>query len=606
MTKKQKKNRNKIIISAILYVALFFVPFDGIVKILLYLIPYLIVGFTVLKKAGKNIISGRVFDENFLMCIATIGAFACGEYPEAVAVMLFYQVGELFQSIAVGKSRKSISELMDIRPEFATVIRDGEEVEVFPEEVEVGEEIVIKSGERVPLDGFVIDGTSVINTSALTGESMPRDVESGSEVISGCINISGVIKVNVTKIYENSTVARILDLVENASSKKSKAENFVTKFARYYTPAVVYLAVALAVIPPLFLGEWTMWIQRALAFLVVSCPCALVISIPLSFFSGIGTSSREGILVKGSNYLEALAETDTVIFDKTGTLSKGTFKVTKVVPIGMDEKEFLKITSLVENQSNHPISKSIVEEYKEILDLSQVRDVKELTGMGMSAMVYGKRTLVGNDRLMKENGIHTENQEAGTVVHVAVENTYCGYLTIEDEVKTNAKEALESLRKVGVKKIVMLTGDSKQVAEKVSAELKVDEFYSELLPEDKVITAEKILENTHGKVVFVGDGINDAPVLSRADIGIAMGAMGSDAAIEAADIVLMKDDLSKISKSVEIARRTLAIVRQNIIFALGVKFIVLILVALGATGMWAAVFADVGVSVIAILNARRV
>lgn len=608
MTKKQRNNRNKILLASALYLALFFLPVTGILRAVLYLVPYLIVGFRVLQKAGKNILAGRVFDENFLMCVATLGAFACGEYPEAVAVMLFYQVGELFESIAVGKSRASIAELMDIMPEFAVVLRDGEEQTVYPEEVAVDEMIIIRAGERVPLDGVVLEGASSLNTAALTGESVPRDITVGDEVISGCINRSGVLRVRVTKLYENSTVARILDLVENASSKKSKAEHFISKFARYYTPIVVYMALALAIIPPLFVGNWVDWLQRALAFLVVSCPCALVISIPLSFFSGIGCCSRAGILVKGSNYLEALAHADTVVFDKTGTLTKGQFKVSKVVAHKKTADELLELAALVEHQSNHPISKSIVLAYQNALDFSRVTDITEVLGQGMTAKVDGRVIAVGNAKLMEDCGIFVGDGLEATVVHIAVQNQYYGYIAVEDQIKENAEHAIASLKRFGIKNTVMLSGDSHAIAQKVSDAIGLDAVYAPLLPADKVGKTEELLQAQapNKKLVFVGDGINDAPALSRADIGIAMGAMGSDAAIEAADIVLLEDDLDKIAKAIQIARRTLMIVKQNIVFALGIKSIVLLLTAIGLTGMWAAVFADVGVMVLAIINARRV
>lgn len=609
MTKKQRNMRNRIAISGILYVALFFVPVEGLWLLPLYLIPYLVVGGKVLRRAGENILGGQVFDENFLMVVATLGAFGCGEYPEAVAVMLFYQVGELFESIAVGDSRKSIAALMDIRPDFANVEREGALEEVDPEEVLVGETIVVRPGERIPLDGTVLSGTSALNTATLTGESIPRDVEAGDEVLSGCINETGVLRIHVATLYEQSTVARILDLVENASEKKSKAEHFITKFARYYTPTVVYAALALAVLPPLITGgDWMNWVQRALNFLVVSCPCALVISIPLTFFSGIGASSRAGILVKGSNYLEALASVDTVVFDKTGTLTQGQFSVTAVEPVGMSREELLALTAHAEHWSRHPIAKSVVDAYGKPLDTSRVTDTQELAGRGITAVVDGRAVAVGNSRLMEELSVQWTGRTAmGTTLHIAMDGCYAGHLVISDQVKATSKETVSALRKVGVKKTVMLTGDTQPIAAAVAEELGLDEYHAQLLPGDKVETVERLLASqSAGKLVFVGDGINDAPVLSRADIGVAMGALGSDAAIEASDIVLMDDDLARLPQAIAIARRTLSIARQNIVFALGVKFAILVLSAFGLVGMWAAVFGDVGVAIIAICNARRV
>ena len=582
----------------------------GFVRLLIYLIPYLVIGWDVLWKAIRNIKNGQVFDENFLMSVATVGAFGCGEYPEAVAVMLFYQVGELFQSVAVDRSRKSISALMDIRPDYANIERDGELVQVDPEEVSVGDVIVVKAGERVPLDGTVLEGTSSLDTAALTGESLPRDVQAGDEVVSGCVNLTGVLHVKVNKPFGESTVAKILDLVENSSSKKAKAENFITKFARYYTPAVVFAALALAALPPLLgMGPWLMWVQRALNFLVVSCPCALVISIPLSFFGGIGGASKQGILVKGGNYLEALAKADIVVFDKTGTLTKGTFEVTAVHPQQVSEGELLELAALAERFSDHPISRSIQAACQFAPDPNRVTDAKEIAGHGVRAVVDGKTVLAGNQKLMDQFHIPFEDacHHVGTIIHVAVDGVYMGHIVISDQVKEGAKETLRDLKAAGVRKTVMLTGDSQAVGQAVAGQLGLDEVHAELLPGDKVDQVERLLQTKGPKdqLVFVGDGINDAPVLSRADIGVAMGAMGSDAAIEAADIVLMDDDLKKLPVAVRIARKTLRIVRENIVFALAVKFLVLILSALGVANMWWAVFADVGVSVIAILNSMR-
>ena len=582
----------------------------GFVRLLIYLIPYLVIGWDVLWKAIRNIKNGQVFDENFLMSVATVGAFGCGEYPEAVAVMLFYQVGELFQSVAVDRSRKSISALMDIRPDYANMERNGELVQVDPEEVSVGDVIVVKAGERVPLDGTVLEGTSSLDTAALTGESLPRDVQAGDEVVSGCVNLTGVLHVKVNKPFGESTVAKILDLVENSSSKKAKAENFITKFARYYTPAVVFAALALAALPPLLgLGPWLMWVQRALNFLVVSCPCALVISIPLSFFGGIGGASKQGILVKGGNYLEALAQAGIVVFDKTGTLTKGSFEVTAVHPQQVSEGELLELAALAERFSDHPISRSIQAACQPAPDPNRVTDAKEIAGHGVQAVVDGKTVLAGNQKLMDQFHIPFEDacHHVGTIIHVAVDGVYMGHIVISDQVKEGAKETLRDLKAAGVRKTVMLTGDSQAVGQAVARQLGLDEVHAELLPGDKVDQVERLLQSKGPKeqLVFVGDGINDAPVLSRADIGVAMGAMGSDAAIEAADIVLMDDDLKKLPVAVRIARKTLRIVRENIVFALAVKFLVLILSALGKANMWWAVFADVGVSVIAILNSMR-
>ena len=616
MTKKQKKTRRRILTALGLFLALELAEhlapdaLPGLAWPVLYLIPYGIIGWDVLWRAIRNIKNGQVFDENFLMSVATIGAFGCGEYPEAVAVMLFYQVGELFQSVAVDRSRKSISALMDIRPDYANIEQNGELVQVDPEEVSVGDVIVVKAGERVPLDGTVLEGTSSLDTAALTGESLPRDVQAGDEVVSGCVNLTGVLHVKVNKPFGESTVAKILDLVENSSSKKAKAENFITKFARYYTPAVVFAALALAALPPLLgMGPWLMWVQRALNFLVVSCPCALVISIPLSFFGGIGGASKQGILVKGGNYLEALAQAGIVVFDKTGTLTKGSFEVTAVHPQQVGEGELLELAALAERFSDHPISRSIQAACQSAPDPNRVTDAKEIAGHGVRAVVDGKTVLAGNQKLMDQFHIPFEDacHHVGTIIHVAVDGVYMGHIVISDQVKEGAKETLRDLKAAGVRKTVMLTGDSQAVGQAVARQLGLDEVHAELLPGDKVDQVERLLQSKGPKeqLVFVGDGINDAPVLSRADIGVAMGAMGSDAAIEAADIVLMDDDLKKLPVAVRIARKTLRIVRENIVFALAVKFLVLILSAVGVANMWWAVFADVGVSVIAILNSMR-
>ena len=579
-------------------------------KIALFIISYIIVGGDVIKKAVKNIFKGQVFDENFLMSIATIGAFFIGEYPEGVAVMLFYQVGELFQSYAVGKSRKSIASLMDIRPDYANVKKGDELVRTDPDEVQIGDIIVIKAGEKVPLDGKVIEGSSMIDTSALTGESVPREVEVGSDILSGCININGVITAEVTKEYGESTVSKILDLVENASSKKSNSEQFITKFARYYTPVVVIIAVFLAIIPPLVIDGATFsdWIYRALAFLVVSCPCALVISIPLSFFGGIGGASKKGILVKGSNYLEALAQTEIVVFDKTGTLTKGVFNVQEIHPEGVSKEELLELTAYVESYSNHPISLSLKRAYSKEIDNGRISDVEEISGHGVIATVDGKKVMAGNIKLMKMMDIpYFKGELIGTAVHVAVNNKYIGYIVIADEVKEDSAQAIKELKAANIKQTVMLTGDNKSVGSKVAKELGLDKVYAELLPADKVEKLEELFsqKSTKGKLAFVGDGINDAPVLARADIGIAMGGLGSDAAIEAADIVIMTDEPSKIATAMKISKKTLKIAHQNIVFAIGIKIIVLILSAFGITTMWAAIFADVGVTIIAVLNAFR-
>ena len=579
-------------------------------QIALFIISYIIVGGDVVKRAVKNIFKGQVFDENFLMSIATIGAFFIGEYPEGVAVMLFYQVGELFQSYAVGKSRKSIASLMDIRPDYANVKKGDELVKVDPDEVQIGDIIVIKAGEKIPLDGKVIEGSSMIDTSALTGESVPREVEVGSDILSGCININGVITVEVTKEFGESTVSKILDLVENASSKKSNSEQFITKFARYYTPVVVIIAVFLAIIPPLVIDGATFsdWIYRALAFLVVSCPCALVISIPLSFFGGIGGASKKGVLVKGSNYLEALAETEIVVFDKTGTLTKGVFNVQEIHPEGVSKEELLELTAHAESYSNHPISLSLKRAYSKEIDNERILDVEEISGHGVIATVDGKKVMAGNIKLMKMMDIpYFKGELIGTIVHVAVNNKYIGYIVIADEVKEDSAQAIKELKAANIKQTVMLTGDNKSIGSKVAKELGLDKVYAELLPADKVEKLEELFsqKSKKGKLAFVGDGINDAPVLARADIGIAMGGLGSDAAIEAADVVIMTDEPSKIATTMKISKKTLKIAHQNIVFAIGIKIIVLILSAFGITTMWAAIFADVGVTIIAVLNAFR-
>ena len=616
MTKKQKKVLIRIIVAAILLVILHFVPLEGLWLGLLYLIPYAVIGYDILRKAVLGIMHGEVFDENFLMAVATVGAMGLGEYSEGVAVMLFYQIGELFQSVAVGKSRQNISALMDIRPDYANIeAEDGSLEQVDPDDVEIGTIIVVRPGEKVPIDGVVVEGTSTLNTSALTGESVPREITVDQNVISGCVNLTGLLKIRTTKEFGESTVSKILDLVENSSMKKSKSENFITKFARYYTPAVCYSALALAILPPvinLIMGNpaaWSTWIIRALTFLVISCPCALVISIPLSFFGGIGAASACGILVKGSNYLEAMSETKYVVFDKTGTLTKGVFDVTGIYPgQGFTEEELLEYAAYAESYSSHPISKSLKNAYGKELDASNVSDVEEISGHGVTAKVNGRQVAAGNAKLMKSlNLAYTENTGVGTVVHVAVDGNYAGYILISDVIKDGAKEAIGSLKNSGVKKCIMLTGDSKTVAEHVAGELKLDEVHRELLPADKVSCVEKLLQEKGAKekLAFVGDGINDAPVLSRADIGIAMGALGSDAAIEAADVVLMDDNPAKIALAMRISRKCLRIVYENIVFALAVKAICLILGALGIANMWVAIFADVGVMVLAVLNAIR-
>lgn len=622
MTSKQKKMLYRIIIAFVLFVVLMVLEHTGVLEqlpgqwlvFLIYLIPYLVIGYDIVYKAVRNISHGQVFDENFLMMVATFGAFGVKEYSEAVAVMLFYQVGELFQNYAVGKSRQSISDMMNICPEYANIEEDGVLTQVDPDDVEVGTIIVVKPGERIPLDGIVTEGTSMIDTAALTGESVPRRATVGDEIISGCVNGSSTIKVKVTKAFEDSTVARILELVENASSKKAKVENFITRFAKYYTPVVTIGAVILAILPPLILGGgWADWIQRACIFLVISCPCALVISVPLGFFGGIGASSKIGILVKGSNYLEAVAEMTTIVFDKTGTLTKGEFKVSEVQPSAdknntIGKEELLEIAAYGEGYSNHPIANSIREAYGKTLSMERVTDTEEIAGHGIHTFIDGREVYLGNAKLMDAQNIaYTENKTAGTVVYVACNNVFAGSIVISDTVKEGSKDAIRDMKQVGVKKTVMLTGDRQAAADAVAAELGIDEVHAELLPADKVGQVEKLLgaQNEKERLAFVGDGINDAPVLTRADIGIAMGSMGSDAAIEAADIVLMDDDIRKIASLVKIARKTLGIVKQNIVFALAVKALVLLLGALGMANMWEAVFADVGVSVIAILNSMR-
>ena len=620
MTKKQKKMLLRIIIAAVMLAALYFLPVTGWLRLGLYLVTYLVIGYDILKKAGQGIANGRVFDENFLMAVATVGAFALaiyeksGDYNEAIAVMLFYQVGELFQSYAVGKSRKNISALMDIRPDYANIEQNGKLVQVDPDEVAVGTVIVVQPGEKAPIDGVVVEGSSTLNTSALTGESLPRDVHEGDEIISGCINMTGVLKIRTTKAFGESTVSRILELVENSSSRKSRSEDFIAKFARIYTPVVCYSALALAVLPPVIRlvggmdGQWEQWIYRALTFLVTSCPCALVVSIPLSFFAGIGGASHEGILIKGSNYLETLSQVKTVVFDKTGTLTRGVFEVTAVHHSDMDEQKLLEYAALAECASSHPISKSLQRAYGKAIDRSRVTDIQELSGHGVTAVVDGHPVAAGNSKLMEQLGIpYHDCHSVGTIIHMAVDGQYAGHIVISDVVKSHAREAVEALHKAGVEKTVMLTGDAKKVADAVAAELGVDEVHSELLPGDKVDKVESLLAQQSGKakLAFVGDGVNDAPVLGRADIGIAMGAMGSDAAIEAADIVLMDDEPLQIAKAIRISRKCIGIVYENIVFALAVKFACLVLVAIGLADMWAAIFADVGVMVLAVLNAIR-
>ncbi len=625
MSTKEKKHLARIIVGLVVFIVVYFLPIDSwfeqpnalYIEFALFLIPYLIVGYDVIGKAIRNIGHGQVFDENFLMCVATIGAFALVFFPESephmaegAAVMLFYQVGEFFQDYAVGKSRKSISEMMDIAPDYANIIQNGKLTKVDPYDVQIGSEIVVKVGERIPLDGIVVSGNSQLDTTALTGESVPRQVKTGSEVISGCVNMTGVLTIKTTKPFEESTVSRILELVENASDKKARTENFITRFARYYTPIVVCIAALLAIVPPLFLGQsWSDWVMRGLVFLVVSCPCALVISVPLSFFGGIGGASRAGILVKGSNYLETLANAETVVFDKTGTLTNGTFEVVAVHPSeGIESNKLLYLAAHAEAFSDHPIALSLKKAYDHDIDQSAIIDAHEQSGHGVSASVDGKHVLVGNDALMSENGVMSEPCElVGTILHVSADDAYLGHIIIADVIKEDAAKTIADLHKAGVKKTIMLTGDRKEVAENVAKMLRIDEFHAQLLPQDKVEAVEKLLDSTSekGKLVFVGDGINDAPVLMRADIGVAMGAMGSDAAIEAADVVLMDDKPSNIAVAIKIARHTMRIVWENIIFALAVKFGVLILAALGIANMWLAVFADVGVAIIAILNAMR-
>ncbi len=620
MTKKQKKMLVRILITAVMLIALKFIPITGVPQLIAYLAAYLVIGYDILRKAGKGILNGRAFDENFLMALATLGAFflaiwtKSGDYVEGIAVMLFYQIGELFQSYAVGKSRKNISALMDIRPDYANIEADGQLKQVDPDEVTVGSIIVVQPGEKVPLDGVVVEGSASLNTSALTGESLPRDVKAGDEIISGCIDMSGVLKIRTTKAFGESTVSKILDLVENASSRKSRSEAFISRFAKIYTPAVCAAALALAVLMPLGRmiagvdANWTDWIYRALTFLVVSCPCALVISIPLSFFAGIGGASKEGILIKGSNYLEALSESRVVVFDKTGTLTQGVFEVTAVHHCPFDEQQLLEYAALAECASSHPISKSLQKAYGKEIDRSRVTDIEEISGHGIEAKVDGHAIAAGNGKLMEQLGIaYHDCHCVGTIIHMAIDGQYAGHIVISDVVKPHSKEAIAQLKKAGVQKTVMLTGDAKRVAEQVASELGVDEVHSELLPGDKVEQVEKLLaaKAKNDKLAFVGDGINDAPVLTRADIGIAMGAMGSDAAIEAADVVLMDDDPLQIAKAIKISRKCIGIVKQNIVFSLVVKFGCLALVAVGVANMWAAIFADVGVMILAVLNAIR-
>ena len=621
MNKKQRTMLVRIIVAAVLLIALNFIPITGLLRFLLYLVPYLVIGYDILLKAGKGIRNRQVFDENFLMAVATVGAIALallersGDYTEAIAVMLFYQVGEWFQSYAVGKSRRNISELMDIRPDYANVERDGKLEKVDPDEVEIGTVIVVQPGEKVPIDGTIIQGSSSLNTSALTGESLPRDAKEGDEIISGCINMTGVLKIRTTKEFGESTVSKILDLVENASSRKSRSEDFISKFARIYTPAVCYAALALAILPPLIrmaaLGlpaDWGTWIYRALTFLVISCPCALVISIPLSFFAGIGGASNAGVLVKGSNYLETLSQTKIVVFDKTGTLTQGVFEVNGIHHNELEDAKLVEYAALAESASSHPISKSLQKAYGKEIDRSRVEDIREISGNGVIARVDGVEVAAGNDKLMERLGIPYKNcHSVGTIIHMALDGKYAGHIVISDVVKPHSREAIQALKASGVRRTVMLTGDTHKVAEQVAGELDIDEVYSELLPADKVEKVEELLKNRSEKekLAFVGDGINDAPVLGRADIGIAMGAMGSDAAIEAADVVLMDDDPMKIAKAIRISRKCLRIVYQNIVFAIGIKLICLALGAVGIANMWLAIFADVGVMILAVLNAIR-
>ena len=614
MNKKQKKMLIRIIIAAVLIVVFSLLPAEGYLRFVLFMIPYLVIGYDILKKAFKGILNKQVFDENFLMAVATVGAILLGDYSEGVAVMLFYQIGELFQSYAVGKSRRNISELMDIRPDYANIEKDGTLEQVDPDEVEIGTIIVVQPGEKVPIDGVITEGTSTLNTSALTGESLRRDAKAGDEVISGCINMTGLLKIRTTKEFGESTVSKILELVENSSSRKSKSENFISKFAKYYTPAVCYGALALAFIPPIVLlimgksAMWGDWIYRALTFLVISCPCALVISIPLSFFAGIGGASNQGILVKGSNYLETLAQTKYVVFDKTGTMTQGVFEVSGIHHNEMPDEKLLEYAALAECSSSHPISKSLQKAYGKPIDRNRVTDIEEISGNGVIAKVDGISVAAGNTKLMNRLGIaYQDCHHVGTVVHMAIDGKYAGHILISDIIKPHAKEAIAELKKAGISKTVMLTGDSKRVADQVAGELGIQEVYSELLPADKVSRVEELLnqKSEKAKLAFVGDGINDAPVLSRADIGIAMGALGSDAAIEAADIVLMDDDPLKISKAIKIARKCIRIVYENIYFAIGIKILCLILGALGIANMWVAIFADVGVMILAVLNAIR-
>ena len=606
-----KKRAIKILIALIIYIIAIAGNFTNIwVKDTLFIISYLIVGLSILKKAVRNIFRGKVFDENFLMAVATLGAFGVGEFPEAVAVMLFYQVGELFQSYAVDKSRKSISSLMDIRPDYANVLRDEKEEKIDPDEVKIGEIIIVKPGEKIPLDGVIIEGTTMLDTKALTGESVPVEVKKDDEVLSGSINESGKILVRVSKEYGESTVSKILDLVENASSKKSKSENFITKFAKYYTPTVVIIAVILAIVPPFIFKEtsFTEWFYRALSFLVVSCPCALVISIPLSFFGGIGGASKMGILIKGSNYLEALASTEIAVFDKTGTLTKGVFEVQKIETNNIDKDQLLEIAAYAENYSNHPIAKSIKTAYKKEIDTNRIKNIKEISGHGISVTIDDKNVLIGNEKLMEENKIqYTKSEDIGTILYIAVNNEYKGLIIISDEIKEDSLGLVKNLKNLGVKKTVMLTGDKKTVGEDVGEKLRLDEVYTELLPDEKVEKVEKLMQEKteKGKLVFVGDGINDSPVLAMSDIGVAMGALGSDAAIEAADVVIMTDEPSKIGDAISLSRKTMKIVKENIVFAIAIKILVLVLTAIGLSTMWEAVFADVGVSIIAIINALR-
>lgn len=621
MSRKQKKMLTRIVIAAVMTVLLNIIPVSGIIQLILYLAAYLVIGYDILRKAGRGILNRRIFDENFLMAIATVGAFVLaiytksGDYNEAIAVMLFYQIGELFQSYAVGKSRKNISALMDIRPDYANIEKDGKLQKVDPDEVEIGSIIVVQPGEKVPLDGVVTEGTSTLNTSALTGESVPRDVSAGDEIISGCINVNGVLKIKTTKVFGESTVSKILELVENSSSRKSKSENFISKFAKIYTPAVCYGALALAMLPPLvsmfILGgdaQWGQWIYRALTFLVISCPCALVISIPLSFFAGIGGASREGILIKGSNYMETLSQAKYVVFDKTGTLTRGVFEVSGIHHNPIEDAKLLEYAALAECASSHPISLSLQRAYGKEIDRNRVSDIEEISGHGIIAKVDGRSVAAGNGKLMKKLDIsYKDCHSAGTIIHMAIDGKYCGHIVISDMIKDGSKQAVKALKRAGIEKTVMLTGDSRKAAAQVAETLGIDEFYAELLPSDKVQKVEELLakKQSNEKLAFVGDGINDAPVLTRADIGIAMGAMGSDAAIEAADVVLMDDDPQKISKAIKISRKCLRIVYQNIIFALVIKFACLGLGAAGIANMWFAIFADVGVMVLAVLNAIR-